>query len=156
LEILFVREVMRSNVAALRGDMSLEAAALAIKTNHRRSQRLLPVVDGERRLLGVVTRNDLRRALEDHTKNRAAVSLAQLARPNPVEAYPDEPLRVVVNRMAETGITRFPVVERTASNASGRRLVGMVALADLLKARAHHLDEEFHRERVLSLRVGFP
>ena len=31
---------------------------------------------------------------------------------DPVVAYPDEPLRVVVFRMAEKGITRMPVVER--------------------------------------------
>ena len=30
----------------------------------------------------------------------------------PTVAYPDEPLRVVVYRMAGTGLTRFPVVER--------------------------------------------
>jgi H+/Cl- antiporter ClcA/CBS domain-containing protein len=156
LEILFVREVMRSNVAALRADMTLEAAAMAIKTDHRRSQRLLPVVDSEGRLVGVVTRNDLRRALEDPKTDRAAVTLGQIARPNPVEAYPDEPLRVVVNRMADSGITRFPVVERNGTEASARRLLGMVALADLLKARAHLMDEEYHRERVLGVRVGFP
>ena len=155
LEILFVREVMRTNVAALRADMTLEAAGAAIKTDHRRSQRLLPVVDAGGLLVGVVTRNDLRLALEDPKTDRAAVTLAQLARPNPVEAYPDEPLRVVVLRMADTGITRLPVVERDGPGPSGRRLLGMVALTDLLKARAHQLDEEYHRERVLSPRFGF-
>ena len=161
LEILFVREVMRSNVVALRADMTLEAAARAVKTDHRRSQRLLPVVDAAGHLAGVLTRNDLRRALEEHPGGAATVTLGQLARPNPVEAFPDEPLRVVVNRMADTGITRFPVVERNGSpsqdpgTGTGRRLIGMVALADLLKARAHLIDEEYHRERVLSPRLGF-
>jgi H+/Cl- antiporter ClcA len=151
LEILFVREVMRTNVAALRSDMTLDALAQLINTDHRRSQRLLPVVDPDGRLVGVLTRSDARRALEEHARDRGTTLLGQLARPNPVEAHPNEPLRVVVNRMADTGITRFPVVENNGS----RKLLGVVALSDLLKARAHQLDEEYHRERVLNLRLGF-
>jgi len=61
-------------------------------------------------------------------------------------------LRVVVYRMAETGLTRFPVVERDGS----RKLVGIVSLNDLLKARARTLDAERRRERVLPLRLTFP
>ncbi|HXZ18305.1 MAG TPA: chloride channel protein [Candidatus Acidoferrales bacterium] len=147
LEILFVREVMRSNILTLRADMTLETLARMVKTEHRRSQRLLPVVDDASRLVGVLTRNDIRHALTAHSKDSSSVTLGELARPNPVEAHPDEPLRIIVNRMADTGITRFPVVQ----NDGTRKLVGMVALSDLLKARAHQLDEEFHRERVLTI-----
>ena len=53
--------------------------------------------------------------------------------------------------MAETGLTRFPVVDR-----ADRRLVGMVALTDLLKARALNLDAERRRERVFGARIAFP
>ena len=60
-------------------------------------------------------------------------------------AYADEPLRVVVYRMADTGLTRFPVVERKDT----RKLVGMVSLYDLLHARSRPLEEERRRERVL-------
>jgi CBS domain-containing protein len=66
-------------------------------------------------------------------------------------AYPDEPLRVVVNRMAETNLTRFPVVERD----SGNKLAGIVSLEDLLHARTRNLDEERTRERVLRIRLPF-
>lgn len=61
-------------------------------------------------------------------------------------------LRTVVHRMADTGLTRFPVIER----GEARRLVGMVSLRDLLKARALDLDAERRRERVLPLRLAFP
>jgi CBS domain-containing protein len=53
--------------------------------------------------------------------------------------------------MAETGLTRFPVVERAS-----RRLVGMISLEDLLKARALNLDAEQRRERVLGTRISLP
>jgi CBS domain-containing protein len=53
--------------------------------------------------------------------------------------------------MAETGITRFPVVE-----TNGRpRLVGMIALQDLLQARVRNLQEERRRERALRTRLPF-
>jgi hypothetical protein len=69
-----------------------------------------------------------------------------------VVAHPEEPLRVVAYRMAETGLTRFPVVERT----DRRRLVGMVALTDLLEGRVRNLEAERRRERVLPLRLVLP
>jgi len=151
LEILFVREVMRSDVVALPSDMTLETAARTVDSDVRPSQRLLPVVNVQGHLVGVLTRSDIRRALQERPSGQDAVALASIARPNPVEAYPDEPLRVVVNRMADTGITRFPVVE----SAGQRRFLGLIALSDLLKARAHLLEEEFHRERVLGIRPGY-
>jgi len=147
LEILFVREVMRSGVSAVPADMTLESLARTLDTEHGQSQRLLPVVDSSGHLVGVLTRSDLRRALQQHTTDRASITASQIARTNPVEAHPNEPLRIVVNRMADTGITRFPVVE----NGASRKYLGLVALSDLLKARAHQLDEEYHRERVLGI-----
>jgi hypothetical protein len=60
-----------------------------------------------------------------------------------VTAFPDEPLRLVVQRMAETGQTVLAVVERDEP----RRPAGVVTLAHLLKARQRHLEEEKRRER---------
>src|SRR5262245_12699760 len=62
-----------------------------------------------------------------------------------VFAYEDEPLRIVVFRMAETGVTELPVVAR-----DNERAVGIVALNDLLTARTRILDDERRRERVLN------
>jgi CBS-domain-containing membrane protein len=68
-----------------------------------------------------------------------------------VRAFPDEPLRAVAYRMAETGLTRLLVVERD----DPRRLVGVISLSDLLKARLRNLEGERRRERVLTLRRIF-
>jgi CIC family chloride channel protein len=151
LEILFVREVVRTSVAALPSAATVAdiRPVAAASTRERRRQHLFPVVDADQRLVGVVTRDRLERWLE--TAGTASVIQEIVAR-DPVVAYPDEPLRAVVQRMAETGLTRFPVVER----GSDRCLVGMVSLADLLKGRRNTLEAEQRRERVLSLRVAFP
>jgi CBS domain-containing protein len=51
--------------------------------------------------------------------------------------------------MAESGFTRFPVLDPQ----SERRLVGMISLNDLLRARIQNLEEERARERVLRIRM---
>jgi H+/Cl- antiporter ClcA len=60
-------------------------------------------------------------------------------------SYRDETLRAAVYRMAESGVTRLPVVnaDRPAE------VVGILTLEDLLRARVRHLEEERDRERVL-------
>jgi CIC family chloride channel protein len=147
LEILFVREVMRTKVVALPANATVEELRhTVLREPAQRGQHLFPVVDGERRVSGVITRKQLR-ALTQSALPEA--SLGHLVR-DPVAANPDEPLRVVVFRMAETGLTRMPVID----NESGK-LVGMISLDDLLLARVRNLTEERHRERLLELRFPF-
>jgi len=151
LEILFVREVMRTNIAALPADVKLDDLATSLRTSGGRGgQRLYPVVDKDHHLVGVVTRHNIQKALRQSSDGPGA-RMADLVNPSPVVAYPDEPLRLVVYRMAETGLTRFPVVERGGHG----KLVGMIALKDLLQARVRNLQEERRRERVLRTRIPF-
>ena len=152
LEILFVREVMRKNIAALPPSLPLKELVQSMRSDHRRSQRLFPVVDHDGSLVGVVTRSDLRKFLQAHPGEEEIYSLADIVRPNPAKAFPDEPLRAVVNRMAATGITRLLVVARE----DPRKLVGIISLNDLLKARVRNLEDERRRERVLTVRRIFP
>ena len=51
-------------------------------------------------------------------------ALAAIVKTDVVVAHPDESLRVIVYRMAETGLTRFPVMDREhrASFESSRSL----------------------------------
>jgi CIC family chloride channel protein len=81
---------------------------------------------------------------------------AALAATGGVLARPDDPLRVVVHRMAETGHTALPVVVGQAGNGTPPRLVGFVTLNDVLKARIRHLEEERRRERMIPLRAMLP
>jgi chloride channel protein, CIC family len=101
-------------------------------------------------LIGVVTRMELQRHVQG-APGDAQAQLAAMMKTEPVVAYPDEPLRVIVHRMADSGLTRFPVVERGPK----RKLLGMIALDDLLKARVRNLDAERRRERVLRVRFPF-
>jgi chloride channel protein, CIC family len=153
LEILFVREVMRTNVVVLPGDGTLEEAVEAIRAGeqHPQGQHLFPVVASDNSLLGVVTRNHLLKMAQQSGGDAPIIRLSEIATQNPVVAFADEPLRVVVYRMAESGFTRFPVLDPQ----SDQRIVGMVSLNDLLRARTRNLEDERARERVLRIRMPF-
>jgi H+/Cl- antiporter ClcA len=145
LEILFVREVMRTNVIALPDNISCDELSRKVQATAHGVQRLYPVIDTAGRIKGVVTRKDLQQV---HDR---ALTLGEAVKEDVVTAFPDEPLRLVVYRMAETGLTRMPVVDR----GNPRKLVGMISLTDLLRARTRDLEEERRRERVLRLRLPF-
>ncbi|MGE5127178.1 MAG: chloride channel protein [Betaproteobacteria bacterium] len=148
LEILFVREVMRTDVVALPASTRLGELS-SVHDRAARGQRLYPVVE-EGRTVGVVSRSALSELLHDSAAR--ARRLGDLVGPGLVTAHPDEPLRVVVYRMAETGHTRLPVVARGPQAA----LLGLVSLEDLLKARALNLEAEQRRERVHPMHLFFP
>jgi len=152
LEIIFAREVVRTSVVALPADATPDSVAVALGTRSdaRHQQRLFPVIDDDRRLVGVVTRGGLRTWLAD-AGSGAARPLGEKIERQPVVAYADEPLRIVVFRMAETGLTRLPVISR-----GDRTLVGMLALTDLLAARSKVLEAEQRRERVFGARFRLP
>jgi len=159
LEILFVREVMHTNVTALPAELPLTELVGSLRTNtNRHVHRAYPVIGEGRELVGLISGDDLQHwthALQLGQPLPPAIAqgrMGDLAKANPVVAYPDESLRVVVYRMAAEDATRLPVVERT----DRRKLVGMVALDDLLKARTRNLTEERHRERVLRLHMLVP
>ena len=151
LEILFVREVMRTNVGVLSAASTVGEMQQSLRTDHRPSQRLLAVVDEDGRFVGVLTRGDIRERMKAEGETALRRRLGEVVRPDAVEAYPDESLRVVVYRMAEKGLTRMPVLERGT-----QKFLGLVALDDLLKARGRNLEEERTRERTLKLRFLSP
>jgi len=150
LEILFVREVMRTKVAVLPAASTLGQISHSLRADPRQEQRLLPVVNDEGQFVGVLTRGDIKKQMEQNGDAALGWPIGDLVRTSAVEAYPDEPLRVVVYRMAEKACSRMPVLERTT-----RQFLGLVSLNDLLKARSRHLEEERRRERILKFRL-FP
>ena len=152
LEVLFVREVMRTKIAALTASTLVKDLDRAISSTHRGSQRLFPVVDNDAQLIGVLTAEDIRRYTQDQDLQNPYLRLSQIIRPHPVLAYPGEPLTEVVNRMAETGLNAFVVVEPS----DPRKVLGLVSLQDLLKARVRRLEEEHRRERALQIRLVLP
>jgi CBS domain-containing protein len=150
LEILFAKEVMHPDVTVLPATASSDVLRTALQIDPKKGpQRLFPVVDESGRMVGVVTRVDLQRIVDG---GNGSEELLKVIRATPTVAHPDEPLRVIVHRMAHTGLTRFPVIER----GNGQHFLGLIALDDLLRARALNLEAERRRERLFKFETFLP
>jgi CIC family chloride channel protein len=104
-----------------------------------RHQALL-LVDGERKLMGIITRGDVLRALSE-APNGTMTALEAGTR-NLVVTHPDEMLHAASVKMLRNNIGRLPVVERSDPG----RIVGYLGRAGILAARLRRLDEEHVRE----------
>ncbi len=104
------------------------------------SHQGFPILDDDGRLAGVVTRRDLRLALDGSTRLRDLIERA------PVAIFDDSSLRDAADRMAWERIGRLPVVSR----ASPERVIGIITRSDLLQAHVRRLQE--HRLDAASVR----
>jgi chloride channel protein, CIC family len=147
LELLYVREVMEQTIAALPERAVLRDVVNSPQWRQCEAQQLLPVVGKGDRLKGVLTVADVQSLMAHEQSLAASNTLGELMQTNALKVYPDETLRLLVYQMAESGITRMPVVERGTG-----KLLGIVTLDHLLKARTRHLEEERRRERILTWR----
>jgi CIC family chloride channel protein len=157
LEILFVREVMKTDVVVLPASTT-RAELLASLDSVEKIRPLFYVVDGAKKLVGVVTRSSLEswmmgRAPESSRDVNASLSatLGEVAK-KAVVAHADEPLRAAVTRMAQTGRTWLPVV----AHGDEREIVGEITLEVTLTARNRHLEEEERRAIILPLTAIIP
>jgi H+/Cl- antiporter ClcA len=146
LNVSRVGEVMDTDVTTIPSTMSLvELAARIARHDPVLSNRQgLPIVDEAGRLVGMITRGDVLRALDEGIGDGASVMDA--GNTDVVVAYPDEILRDAVNKMLRNNIGRLPVVSRE----DNRRLVGYLGRANLMIARSRQLQEEDQRERGLN------
>jgi H+/Cl- antiporter ClcA len=151
LEILFVREVMSTDIIALPEGMSVDELRARFDEFEHLTQGLYPVVDAQGSLIGVMTSSNLRELMLKNADRVEPFTLRDSLL-HPAIAYPDEPLRVAVHRMAETGLTRFPVI----THDSPPKLVGMLSLSSVLSARSRNLEAERRREQILPLRMFVP
>jgi CIC family chloride channel protein len=98
-----------------------------------------PVVDDAGKLVGLVTRGDLVRAI-DATDGEA--KMIDIGVRTLVVTYPDELLEHALQRMARAGVGRLPVVDRRDAT----RLVGMLGRKAIAEAYLAGLDDEQVRE----------
>lgn len=102
--------------------LDVVAAAMA-----RGRFRHVPVVDGEHRLIGIVTDRDLReqKGYLEATKVSAVISEPAVA------VGPDDPIEEAAQILLERKIGGLPVID------GGRRVVGILTTSDLLRGMLH-------------------
>jgi H+/Cl- antiporter ClcA/predicted transcriptional regulator len=99
------------------------------------------VVDPDHRLIGLVTRGDLMKALQAPAPH--LLSVGELAHGKVVTIHPDATLHDAIALLLRHKIGRLPVVSRV----DPLRVVGYLGRADILAARTRLHDEEEAREK---------
>jgi H+/Cl- antiporter ClcA len=156
LERVSVGEVMTPDVVTVPASLPVKRAlAEYFLGGVGRKHQAYPVVDEGGKLLGVVTRGNLLdnwvsvslAREKDNEPATEAIIVFDLLHRGPITAQPWETCRTAAERMAAAGVGRLVVV--SADDPS--KPVGIITRSDLLKPRAHSVEEEGRRERFLGL-----
>ncbi|MDG3003907.1 CBS domain-containing protein [Paludisphaera mucosa] len=107
----------------------------------------LPVVDGEGRLVGVVSERDVLRLMHHKGDGFGRLRVASVMTCNPVTCRVDDSVDDVMGLMSERRIAKVPIVEDEI-------LVGVVSVGDVVKVmyekvttENHHLMSYIHGDR---------
>lgn len=146
-EIHRVGEIMVKTVPSIPATMTVGELVDRVSKGDRWFLRrhAIPIVDGESRLVGIITQTDLLRATEG--EGDRSVSVLKAGSVDPFKIREDELLRDAVVKMLSNNVGRLPVV--SAEDES--RLVGYVDRTSVMSARMRWYEEEHVRERHLSL-----
>ncbi|WP_017653804.1 chloride channel protein [Fortiea contorta] len=126
---LTAKDVMQQRVETLDADMTLDEVKQAFAHSHHRG---FPVVE-DNKLVGIVTQSDLLKMRELNLDNETA--LRTIMTSSPVTVTPTHNLSNVLYLLDRYQISRLPVIE-------GRKLIGIITRADIIRAEADHLNGE--------------
>jgi chloride channel protein, CIC family len=126
---LTAKQVMQSRVETLDANLNIEDAMQAFARSHHRG---FPVVD-DGTLVGIITQSDLLQVQNGKLSNVGV--LREIMTTQPVTVAPGHNLSNVLYLLDRYKISRLPVVE-------GRRLIGIITRADIIRAEANQLNCE--------------
>ncbi|MGH7531534.1 MAG: chloride channel protein [Gemmatimonadales bacterium] len=141
LHLMRVAEAMERNVPAVPASLPVEGLfqRLAFDDPLLAPRQEWTIVDDAERLVGLVTRGDLVRALEQ--EGVGETTLRDIAS-RPIVAYGDELLEEATARMIAHDIGRLPVVDR----ADPTRVIGLLGRAGVMAVWLRASREEVARE----------
>jgi CBS domain-containing protein len=135
-----VGDVMTNSPASCSPETNL-AAAVEILWN--RNCGVLPIVDSNAKLVGVVTDRDICVALGTRNQLPSEITVREVASGKVVAGRPDDDLRKALAIMAEAKVRRLPIVD-----AAGK-LQGILSIADILLRTGMERSAEFPAEDVV-------
>lgn len=137
-----VGTIMDTKVKTLPHDMTVSALADRIAQHDPAVSvyQAWPLVDDAERLTGIITRNDLIRALEK--PGASTLTLIDAGSSALVTVLPDEIVHEAIARMLTHGVGRLLVVDPSDST----KLVGYVSRTSLLSTRFRKMEQETTRE----------
>ncbi len=112
LQEMFVEEAMQPAVFVLGSKSVLEVGLLLTQQNYRS----VLVVDDQGQLVGIVTLQDINRAIALTETNASYLkqnTVQDICTRDLINAYPDETLAEATTRMGKRGVRQLPVVDRS-------------------------------------------
>ncbi len=144
LELARVRDVMdKQELPVIPAAMKLSDLAQRLARGDsalNRRQGIL-LVDEQERLVGIITRGDIVRGLNNNHLNN--MTAGEAGSTDLIVAYPDEPLHDALTKMLQEDVGRLPVVDPKEPS----RAIGYLGRAAILSARMRLHEEEHTRER---------
>lgn len=142
-EPLTAGEIMTKDVKAVRPDDTLQEVARIMRDENT---GVVPVVDENRRLKGLITDRDIVMRSLPEGKNPLEMRASDLMTDDVEAVTPDESLRAAVDLMGNRQVRRVPVVD------SGDRLVGIISMADVANRADYDEDLQDALEEISSRR----
>jgi CBS domain-containing protein len=115
-------EVMTEKVATAAPDDNLVTVAGIMRDQN---VGIVPIVDPDRRILGVITDRDIVVRVDANAASPTDVTAGDVMTAQPVTVRPGDDLHDVIDRMGDEGLQRVLVVDDDA------RLVGIISVSDL-------------------------
>ncbi|MGA7686778.1 MAG: chloride channel protein [Terriglobales bacterium] len=142
LQQVRVSETMDKDAPTLTQDVKVRELAdrIARGDPEARKHQGMFIVDSGGKLVGVITRGDVLRALDDDPSG--AITVMEAGTQNVIVTYPDELLHDASAKMLRNDIGRLPVVERN----DPRHVIGYLGRAGIMAARLRRLEDEHVRE----------
>jgi CBS domain-containing protein len=119
-----IRDLMTSNPRSLESGSSVMEAARVMRDE---DTGIVPIADGDHRLLGTVTDRDIVIRVVADGKEPESTTVGEIASRELVTVDPQQNLDEALRLMARHQVRRLPVVEEDG------RLVGIVSQADVAK-----------------------
>ncbi len=134
MQTVQVEEVMNKAPVTVQQEQSVADLFAAFQETHLGG---FPVMANETELYGMVTMQDMERTIHEmeRTLHRKEVNLKDLkvwdvATPDPVTVFPDEPIWSAIKKMAPRDLARLPVVSRN----NPLQFVGVISRSDIVRA----------------------
>ena len=124
METILVSDAMFRNVIKVSETTSIREVGLTIK---RFTHRGYPVMDSEGRLTGMVTQQDINKALN---KGKGDDPVIDIMTRDLVVCYPEETLKTALEKLGERNIGRIPVVEHFDHS----HLIGFITRKGIISA----------------------
>ncbi len=130
MDSITVSEAMIKDVIAVNESETVRDVGLKIKkTNHRG----FPVISKDGRLVGMVTRQDINKALQSEDADSA---VQKVMTKDIIVCFPNESLKTALNKMARKNIGRIPVVEKEKRE----KIIGILTRKSIINAYNYSLD----------------